>query len=284
MRAFTRRNLLVFFRDRAAVFYSLLASLIIIGLYALFLGNNMASYMEYFPDARQLVDRWLVAGLVSITSITAAMGAFGVMVDDKAKRIIQDFYTSPIRRWKLIGGYVTGAFIIGVILSVITMLVAQLYIVAQGGSLMSLAEYGEALLIILLGTFCNTSMVFFFAYFFTTESAFGTASTLLGTLIGFVTGIYIPIGILPDGVQWVIKLFPTSHAVVLLRQVMTNAFFASYQSAIPASVVTDIKQEMGIVYFFGDNILPNYASVLILIGVGVFFCLLSLLHVKRKQA
>ena len=284
MRAFTKRNLLVFFRDRAAVFYSLLASLIIIGLYALFLGNNMASYMNEFPDARQLVDRWLVAGLVSITSITAAMGAFGVMVDDKAKHIIQDFYTSPIRRWKLIGGYVAGAFIIGLILSVITLFVAQIYIVAQGGSLMTLAEYAESVVLIALGTFCNTAMVFFFAYFFTTESAFGTASTLLGTLIGFVTGIYIPIGILPNSVQWVIKLFPTSHIVVLLRQVMTNSFFASYQAVIPAEIVTGIKKEMGIVYFFGDTPLPGYASILILASVGVLFCLLSMLHVKRKRA
>ena len=284
MKSFIKRNLLVFFRDKAAVFYSLLASLIVIGLYALFLGNNMTSYMDVMPDARQLVDRWLVAGLVAITSITAAMGAFGVMVEDKTKHIIQDFYTSPLRRWKLIGGYVFSAFIIGVILSVITMLVAQIYIIAQGGSLMTFAEYGITLLLILLGSFCNTTMVFFFAYFFTTQSAFGTASTLLGTLIGFVTGIYIPIGVLPDSVQWVIKLFPTSHAVVLLRQVMTDSYFAPYQSILSDAVVTDIKQELGIVYFFGDTQLPAYASLLIIAGVGVLFFLLSLIHVTRKQA
>ena len=156
--------------------------------------------------------------------------------------------------------------------------------IAQGGSLMTLAEYGETLLVILLGTFCNTTMVFFFAYFFTTQSAFGTASTLLGTLSGFVTGIYIPIGILPNSVQWVIKLFPTSHAVVLLRQIMTNSFFEPYKAILPEAVITDIKQELGIVYFFGDTQLPAYVSVLILASVGAFFFLLSLLHLKRKQA
>jgi multidrug/hemolysin transport system permease protein len=284
MISFAKRNLKVFFRDKAAVFYSLLASLIVIGLYALFLGNNMASYMNTMPNARQLVDRWLVAGLVSITSITAAMGAFGVMVDDMAKRIIKDFYTSPIRRWKLIGGYILGAFIIGMIMSVITLLVAQIYILAQGGSLMTLVEYVETLLILLLGSFCNTSMVFFFAYFFSTESAFGTASTLLGTMIGFLTGIYIPIGVLPDSVQWVIKLFPTSHIVVLLRQVMTDSFFAPYAATLPADTLTGIKQELGIVFFFGAKPLPAYVSLLILAGVGVMFYMLSLLHVKRKQA
>ena len=171
-------------------------------------------------------------------------------------------------------------------MSVITLLVAQLYIVAQGGIdddpaentpktlRCHFAQYG----------FCNTSMVFFFAYFFTTESAFGTASTLLGTLIGFVTGIYIPIGVLPDSVQWVIKLFPTSHAVVVLRQIMTNSYFKPYTAVLSDAVITEIKQEMGIVYFFGNQQLPVWISLMILVGVGVLFFLLSLLHMKRKQA
>jgi len=271
MIAFAGRNLKVFFRDKAAVFFSLLASLIIIGLYALFLGNNMASYLEQFPDSRLLVDRWLVAGLVSITSITTAMGAFGVMVDDKSKQIIKDFLTSPIRRWKLMAGYIFSAFIIGYIMSVITLLVAQVYILAQGGS-------------IILAGFCNTTMVFFFAAFFSTDTSFSTASTVLGTLIGFVTGIYIPIGVLPESVQWVIKLFPTSHAVVILRQILTESTMAKYTDFIPAASLTEINRTMGIQYFFGDTPFPVYGSLLILAGVGVLFFLLSLVHMTKKQA
>ncbi len=283
MIAFTRRNLKVFFRDKAAVFFSLLASLIIIGLYALFLGNNMASYIRELPHARLLVDRWLVAGLVSITSITTAMGAFGVMVEDKTKQIVKDFFTSPIRRWKLMGGYIFSAFIIGYIMSVVTLLVSQLYILAQGGSMISLAAYGKTLLVLLLAGFCNTTMVFFFAAFFSTETAFSTASTVLGTLIGFVTGIYIPIGVLPESVQWVIKLFPASHAVVLMRQILTEAAVAPYKDTIPAAALTEMNRAMGIEYYFGQTPLPGYVSLLILAGVGVLFFLLSLIHITRKR-
>jgi len=39
MIGFAKRNLLIFFRDKAAVFFSLLAVFLIIGLYALFLGT-----------------------------------------------------------------------------------------------------------------------------------------------------------------------------------------------------------------------------------------------------
>lgn len=284
MTALMKRTLKVFFRDKSAVFFSLLASLIIIGLYALFLGNNMASYMRDLPDSRILVDRWLVAGLVSITSITTAMGAFGVMVDDKSKGIIKDFFTSPIRRWKLMGGYIFSAFVIGYIMSVITLLVAQVYILTQGGTMISLVDYLKTLLVLLLAGFSNTTMVFFFAAFFSTETAFSTASTVLGTMIGFVTGIYIPIGVLPDSVQWVIKLFPASHAVVVLRRILTEPVIASYGNAIPAEAITSMNRAMGIEYYFGDTPLPAYASLLILAGVGVLFFLLSLVHMKHKQA
>ena len=284
MTALIKRNLLVFFRDKAAVFFSLLASLIIIGLYALFLSNNMASYLRDFPNAMQLVNRWLVAGLVSITSITTAMGAFGVMVTDKSKHIIQDFYTSPINRWKLVGGYIFSAFIIGYLLSVITLLVAQVYMLAQGGTMMTFAEYGKTLLILLLAGFANTTMMFFITAFFSTENAFSTAATVLGTLVGFLTGIYMPIGVLPESVQWIIKVFPTSHAVVLLRQVMTGTLLESYAKVIPAETMTEVKAMLGIEYHFGQTILPGYISLLFLAGAGVLFFLLSFIHTKRKQA
>jgi multidrug/hemolysin transport system permease protein len=284
MNPFIKRNLKVFFRDRAAVFFSLLSALIIIGLYALFLGNNIASSLRDLPNARLFVDRWLVAGLVSITSITTAMGAFGVMVEDRTKQIVKDLFTSPIRRWKLMGGYICSAFVIGYIMSVITLVVAQVYILAQGGAMISLPDYGKTLLVLFLSGFCNTTMVFFFAAFFTTETAFSTASTVLGTMIGFVTGIYIPIGILPDSVQWVIKLFPASHAVVLLRQILTDAVVAPYAATIPAATLTELNRSLGIQYYFGDSPLPQYVSVLILAGVGVLFFLLSLVHMTRKRA
>ena len=46
--------------------------------------------------------------------------------------------------------------------------------------------------------------------------AFSTASSIVGTFIGFLTGIYIPFRSLPEAVQLVIKIFPPSHTAVLI--------------------------------------------------------------------
>ncbi|HKL94140.1 MAG TPA: ABC transporter permease, partial [Clostridia bacterium] len=83
MISFFIRNFKLFFKDKASVFFSLMSVLIIIGLYALFLGDVWTSGLA-FDGARDIMDNWIVAGLLAVTSITTTMGAYGTMVEDKA--------------------------------------------------------------------------------------------------------------------------------------------------------------------------------------------------------
>ena len=111
-----RRNLKLYFRDKSSVFFSLLAVFIIIGLYVLFLGNMLTSNMEWMGDhARFVTDSWIMAGLLAVTSLTTTMGAYGIMIEDKTKKVFKDFTASPVKRSSLVGGYILSSFIIGVI-------------------------------------------------------------------------------------------------------------------------------------------------------------------------
>ncbi|MEG0693711.1 MAG: ABC transporter permease, partial [Oscillospiraceae bacterium] len=219
MIGFGIRNLKVFFTDKAAVFFSLLAVFIIIGLYALFLGDVWTSGFEGMSGVRYLMDSWIMAGLLAVTSVTTTMGAFGIMVEDKSKKINKDFTASPIKSSGIVGGYIISAVIIGIIMSLITTVLAEIYVVVNGGELMDLTTLVKVLGLILLATITNSAMVLFVVSFFKSSNAFATASTIIGTLIGFLTGIYLPIGNLPETVQWVVKCFPVSHAAALFRQV-----------------------------------------------------------------
>jgi multidrug/hemolysin transport system permease protein len=99
---FIKRNLKLYFRDKSAVFFSLLSVFIIIALYAVFLGDAwMSGSMKQIENARELMNDWLIAGLLSVASVTTTMGAFGVMIDDKTRKIDKDFYSSPIKRSKI---------------------------------------------------------------------------------------------------------------------------------------------------------------------------------------
>ncbi|PKM40979.1 MAG: ABC transporter [Firmicutes bacterium HGW-Firmicutes-9] len=280
---FMKRNLLVFFKDRASVFFSLLSVFIIIGMYALFLGDVWSSSMSEIANARNIMDRWIVAGLIAVTSVTTTMGAFGTMVEDKSKKIIKDIHSSPMPRVSIAGGYILSAFVIGVIMCVVALVLCQLYLLSGGGTMFTGIQFLKIFGLILLSTFSNTALVLFFVSFFQSNNAFSIASTIIGTIIGFMTGIYIPIGQLPESVQMVIKLFPPSHSALLLRQVIMEDAITTGFAGAPAEVVDGFKQMLGVTFQVGDKMVTPMTSILVLIGAGILFLGLALLNLSRKK-
>ncbi len=283
MIAFAKRNLKLFFRDRSAVFFSLLAVFIIIGLYALFLGDVWVKNMPQIKNARLLMDSWIVAGLLAVTSVTTTMGAFGVIIDDKSKKIFKDFYAAPMKRSSITGGYIISAFIIGVIMSIVTLLIAEIYLFASGGELLGIIAFLKVIGLILLTSMTNTAIVCFVISFFESQSAFATASTIIGTLIGFFTGIYLPIGSLPDAVQFAVKIFPISHAASLFRQVIMEVPLKAAFSNAPVEYLNEFNEMMGVVFRFDNYTVPPAVSVIVLTLTAVVFYFLSILNMSRKN-
>ena len=283
MIAFAVRNLRIFFRDRAAVFFSLLAVFIIIGLYALFLSDVWTAELEGFTGVRYMMDSWIMAGLLAVTSVTTTMGAFGVMVEDRSKKTYKDFSVTPVRRGSLAGGYVISAVTIGIIMSVITLILAELYIVSGGGELLDAGAMLKTLGMIVFSTIANTSMVLLIVSFFKSANAYATACTVIGTLIGFLTGIYMPIGNLPEGVQWVVKCFPPSHSALLFRRIMMESPVSQSFSGAPAEVTDGFMHQMGVVFDFGGTDASPWVSVAVLAVSAAVFYALSVYVMSRKK-
>ncbi|EXG88051.1 ABC-2 family transporter protein [Clostridium sp. ASBs410] len=284
MKVFIERNLKLFFRDRLAVFFSLMSVFIIIGLYALFLGDVwMNNSMKELKNAQALMNSWLVSGLLTVTSMTTTMGAFGIMIDDKVQKINKDFDSSPIKRSSITGGYIGSSFLIGVIMSLVMAVVAEIYIVHGGGEWLTPMACIKVFLLILLTTLTNTSLVCFVVSFFKSHSAFSTASSILGTLIGFLTGIYLPIGTLPESVQTVIKAFPVSHGASLFRQVLMEVPMRNSFDGIPSIYLEEFKEYLGVSFRFGGHEVTPAASVVILLCTAVVFYSLSLFNMLRRN-
>ena len=123
--------------------------------------------------------------------------------------------------------------------------------------------------------------------FISSEKAYSAICTVIGTLAGFIMGIYIPVGSLPESVGTVVKCFPLSHAGSVLRQLfMETAFtdcFADVPSEVSAEVIPALKTELGVVYTFGDHTVTNLESILILAGTAVVFFILTGIVSRKKQ-
>lgn len=277
------RNLKVFFKDKSSVFFSLLSVFIIIGLYALFLGDMLTTGFGGAPGTRFLMDTWIMAGMLAVSSITTTMGAFGAMVEDKSRKIDKDFIASPIKNSSIVSGYVLSSIIIGIIMSLITVVLMEIYVVVNGGELMNMTTLIKTIGLVLLSTISNSSIVFFVVSFFKSNNSFATASTVIGTLIGFLTGIYIPIGQLPEVAQWFIKCFPPSHAASLFRHVLMEVPMSTTFSGAGEQAITEFKQLMGVEYAFGNAVSTPLVNIIVLVASALVFFGLSIWNVSRKR-
>lgn len=273
-----KRTMRIYFRDKSAVFFSLMAVLIIIGLYVLFLGDVWTQGMD-FENAKQMMDAWIMSGLLAVIPFTTTMGAFGIMIDDRHKKISKDFYSSPVRRSSLAGGYILGAFVIGVIMSVLAFILAEVYLVANGAAFPEFYTLLKIIGLIVLTSFSNTVLLFFIVSFLKSQNAFSTASSIIGTLIGFLTGIYLPIGMLPNAVQIVVKIFPVSHSAVLFRQIMMEPIMKD----LPAEITKELNEQLGVKLYWGGEPISWVLSLVVVVATAVLFGALSTVNISRKK-
>jgi multidrug/hemolysin transport system permease protein len=169
-------------------------------------------------------------------------------------------------------------------MTLVTIALAEVYIKVNGGNLLTTRALGKVLAVVLLNCLSATFMLFFVVSLFKSASAYSTASTLIGTLIGFLTGIYIPIGSLPAPIQTVIKVFPPSHAAMLLRRIMMEPAEIAAFAGAPSSELMRYRLAMGVAFEMGGRIITPLESTLYLLGVGVIFFFLSVWKISQKQA
>ncbi len=284
------RNLKLFFRDKASVFFSLLSVIIIIALYALFLGKIQVDELKsttgsLIPEAKMawLVNSWIFAGILAVSTVTVSLGAYGTMVDDVHRGRVKDFFVSPIKRAQLVGGYMISSAVISFIMNLVALIIAEAYIVFSGGELLAPLQVIETIGILILSIFSFSSFVCFITSYIKTVNAFATLSTILGTMIGFLTGIYVPVGILPGAIVTVMKFIPFTYSAVWLRQIFTAAPMEQVFAHAPAQYANNYADTFGINLYFGSTTVTPWMMALIIAGSGILFFLLSIWRLSRRS-
>ena len=165
MMAFTKRNIFLYFRDKTSVFFSLLAVIILIALYVLFLGDMTSKNLPDFPSKKVLLMSWFIAGILSVASMTTTLASFGILVEDRANKTYMDFYSSPISRTKLVGGYIISALFIGFIMCLFTFIAAEVFLFATGEALLPFNKMLEVVGVITFSCFSKRIDGFIVSFF-----------------------------------------------------------------------------------------------------------------------
>lgn len=287
--AITARNLRLFFRDPMNVFFSLLGAFIVFLLYVLFLGTlQQENVTDAMPDANPalvtgFVDSWMFGGIIALTTITTSLGALGVFVDDAASGRFRDFLVSPLRRGQLVLGYLAGAFIIGMAITLIVLAVALLYLWALSDVVLSASAIARSVGWIALSTAAFTALWGFVVSFLRSTGAFSAMSTIVGTISGFVAGAYIALGLFPDAVREGVSALPFAQSAMLFRVEFAGDTLAELVGGHEAAL-----EELG-VYFglsleIGTWTMPAWFAAAVLAAMALVFTALATARIRSRIA
>lgn len=278
------RNIKLYFRDRLAMIFSLMSIVIMLGLYICFLADVMLEgELEALENGKHILNLWLLAGLLSIASMTTTFASYGIMVHDISNGIMKDFLASSVPRWKLYVSYIITSWLIGMMMSMLTLLIGEFYLFSSGGQLLNVYEMISVCGVMVISVGAGSSISFLLASFLSTSSAFANASTLLGTLIGFLMGIYIPIGTLPDFAQTIIRFFPMSQGCSAYRQVLVQKPLHAAMENAPSKLLFHVESELGITLSYGSITLNLFQNLVLLGGVMVVCYGISMVCLRLRK-
>ncbi len=292
----TGRHLKTYLRDRSAVFFSLLSAFIIIGLMAFFLGDmNIDAILEIAGPyaaagdeletlANQLVLSWTFAGILSINAVSVSISVYSGMIRDRVSGKLNSIYTAPVSRLKITLSYILAAWVAAVFICLVSLGVMELYGCAvQRMELYSLKEHIQIVAMIIGNSFVYAAMMYALAMIAKTEGAWGGFGTVIGTLVGFLGGIYLPIGTLSDGIAAMMKCTPIIYGTAAFREVMTKSILEQTFAGVPELITEEYREAMGICLSVGDYTMKMRDEWLILISCGIIFLLVGIGMLKYSK-
>jgi multidrug/hemolysin transport system permease protein len=281
------RNTRLYLRDRAAVFFSFLSVIIIIFMYVLFLGkmqeNNLSQAYANVEGIDWLVSSWIMAGILTVSTVTVPLSILGTLIDDKSKGVLNDFYTSPIDRKILSLGYLISSWVVSFIMVGINFIIGQIYVVIMGGEILGFIATLQIIGAVVLSIMTFSSLFFYISLFMKTQNAFGTMATLVGTFIGFLGGIYIPIGVMGKNVQTVMNILPSAHSVTIIRNIYMKGAIEKVFTGAPAEVLADYKFMFGLEVNIGNYSMSPIQLVLSMVVFGLFFYTLTVIKLSKSK-
>lgn len=290
------RNIKVFVKDRANVFFSLLAPLIVLALYVLFIGrmqaDGISDALERFgvsadKTVRAFSDSWMLSGVMATSCITVPLCACGTMIQDKNRGVTADYLASPIPAWLPSAAYFIAVAAAGIIISLAVLCVCFVWLAATGSWLLTAADVFGCIGVCLLSVLSSSTLLVFVIGFVSSEGAFTGINVILGTVTGFLIGAYMPISSFPAGVQYVTLFVPGSYSAALFRGFFMDGALGEMAEVVSPEFADGLADQFSVnLNFFGGNLSAGGAAG-ILAGTVVLFgacCFVAaLIRIKKNK-
>ena len=294
----TKRNLLLFFKDKQSILFSLLTSMIVLALYLLFLKDTFVSAMDSainrFPGLSSLIDKndkemfanlILLTGILGSAMITIPYNCLITLVKDRENKVDYDILATPLKRGQIIFSYFVSAALSSAILTSMILAIGLGVIGMQGDIYLETSEIVKAFGVVALGSISATSIFMIVVLFFKSVSASGAFFGMLSAASGFIIGAYIPISQFSESVQTVCNIFPASQITIALRNVLINGLLEHMNTSLAGvdqgMFVTVIKE----LFSFKARIFGGYLDMTQMLGyitLSILVCIVVQIIVYSK--
>ena len=274
MLALLKRNFILYFRNRSGVFFSLLGALISFLLYIIFLQKNLTDAWSQLPDKTSLLNNWLMGGTLAVTGITTSFTALTQMVQDREHQVDQDLFLTDLGNWGLQASYLISSIVISFVMQLFMFVVMSLYF--QESPVLS--HLAEVALIMLLSSVLSSLVNAILIHRFQSVDSLGKLATIVGTASGFLVGTYVPLGVLPNFAQLLMKCTPATYIASLYRQVLMKEQLADTFVG-NSDLLAEFQEKMGIELKW-QELLTKEKTYLIVVSISLAAILLWLLLVK----
>lgn len=294
----TKRNILVFFKDKQTIVFSLLTSIIILVLYLSFLKGTFVGAMNNavnkYPEVASLVGHKeidmfanliLLAGILGSAMVTVSYHCLTIFVKDRENKVDYDILATPMKRGQIVLSYFISAAISSVILTSVILMAGLLVIGMQGKTYLEVGQIIKIFGIVVIGSVSATSIFMIIILFFKSVSACGAFSGILSAASGFVIGAYIPISQFSSEVQTVCNLFPASQVTIVLRNLLINGLLQHIDHSLGGTDQGMLTEGLKELFSFKARLFNGYFDVshmMVYILLMIIVCIVIQIFLYKK--
>lgn len=288
-----KRNIKLFFKDKGMFLTSLITPVILLVLYATFLGNVYRdSFTMNLPETVKLPEKLLdglvggqlISSLLAVSCVTVAFCSNFLMVQDKATGTVKDLRISPVRVSTLSLSYYISALISTLVICLAATGLCLGYLAVTGWYL-SVSDVLYLLLDVVLVVLFGTALSSVINLFLSSQGQISAVGTVVSSGYGFVCGAYMPISSFSPGLQKLISFLPGTYGTALMRNHAMQGALAEMGKIGVA--VEEMKNALDCnLYFFGKQVkMPAMYGILAetIAVLIVAYILLNKLQNKKSR-
>ena len=201
-------DLLIFRRNPAATFFTLILPLIFLVLFTALFGNNTTA--DGIKVSTFYVPGILALAIVSATAVNLAI----TMTTRRERGVLKRIRSTPLPSWVFIASQAIG----GLVLSILMTLIISVLGTTVYGAEFPIASLPSLVITLIVGATSLTAVGLAMTVIIPSEDAAPAVTNAIMLPLYFISGIFVPDDDIPSWVSDIGSLFPVSHLNQALQE------------------------------------------------------------------